>query len=186
MSVKVRYIGNQPTKSSNRVNEKYSTLWTGHGDVQLVSDQEATDILKPQFSRIWERVLDAAPKDTDQSESGQTPRAPTNTDEAAAVESQPDGDKPAGEEGLAGGADDDKEVTADQVRDRLVQIVTAIPSLKVFDFDAQGRPKLSALRAILKRHVTSLERDAAWDLAKSRAKVPEAQGAVGEAEKAPE
>jgi hypothetical protein len=184
MPVKVRYIGLQPRKSSSRVNEKYTTVWVGHGDVQEVTDEEAAAILKPQYSRIWERVKDepapapaAAPAtDTEISELD-IPQEP-----APAVDPEVEAEKQADAEMAA----TEKEITPEEVRERLVAILQVIPKLKTSDFGSDGKPKLTALRALMKRPVTALERDTAWDLAKQKAQVPEASSNTEEAEQAPE
>jgi len=194
MPVNVRYVGHQPKKSSSRVNEKFNTVWTGHGDVQTVTDEEAASILRPQYSRIWQRVADS-PKPTPAAEYV-PPAAETNAGAAAEISEEDKAEAEAAAAAQAAEAASDKEITAEEVRERLVGILQVIPKLKTTDFDSQGRPKLTALRALLRRDVTAIERDAAWDLAKKKAGTPETPDEKGsggkvasaaeEAETAPE
>lgn len=152
MSVKIRYIGKQPRKQGNAVIPDSKLVWRGHGDILEVSDKDADVFLNPNYSAIWERVQDAPPPakadpGASGDASGQQPVDPAKDDEDE-------------DEADAGASD---AVTTEQVRERLTQIITAIPKLTKADFDNKGRPKLSALTAVLGRPVTKVERDAAWD-----------------------
>lgn len=197
MPVNIRYVGHQPQKSSSRVSERFNTVWVGHGDVKEVSDEEAAALLKPQYSRIWQRAKDTlkpveaptAPADGAQVAEIPELDVPPAEPQAATTEQT---DEDAEEAKAAAAADtevalSDKEVTPELIRARLTEILQVIPKLTVKDFDAQGRPKLTALRALLKREVTRQERDAAWEIATSKVQAAQAPAAgAEEPETAPE
>lgn len=169
MTVKIRYIGLQPQKRASRVNEKFTTVWERPGDVQEVSEEEARVLLQPMYRKIWERVSDdPPPPPPPEQKQGVDDQGSAGASILDADEDPPAADDDAGEES-------EPEISAEDVKARLVEILTIIPKLKRSDFDAQGRPKLVSLKSLLGRDVTRLERDAAWDLAKKNSETPAAK-----------
>lgn len=164
MSVKVRYVGKQPRKRANTVIASSQVVWNGHGDVQLVTDQEAAVLLQQQYDKIWQKVEDApAPAPVPLA------AAAPPTQEAQPVQTEEDEDD----------AGDAAPVTADQVRARITEILTVIPELTTADFDDKGQPKLSSLKAKLGRPVTRAERDAAWKTVQAHAQTSDAAAQSG-------
>jgi hypothetical protein len=151
--VKIRYVGHQPKKRASVLVESSNIIWDGHGDVQLVPQKVADALLQPLYKSIWARVEDVAEQPDAGLGTVTIPTVPTL---------QPGGETPPTEpEAPALTAD---ELTTDEVKARIEEIIQVWPKLALTDFNPSGKPKLVALRQILNRDVFQAEVDAAFEV----------------------
>jgi len=149
--VKIRYVGLQPKKRASVLVPSCTTIWEGHGDIQEVHKSVALVLLDPNYSKIWQPVIED--------------RAATEPEQTSGLEGATDNTLPPADPA----PDAPPVITEAEAKKRLTEVLQVIHQLiPGRDFTPEGKPTLVALRQLLGRDVTDVERNAAWDIAVAR------------------